>query len=337
MKIDQLTFTRFIAAILVVVYHYGQQIFPFNLLNIKPLVEKFNVSVSYFFLLSGFIMTYVYYPRRKSFSTLEFLRFRFARIYPLYIIAILLYIWVSHHYISGKALALNYFMLQAWFPEFVLTINYPGWSVSVEVFFYLMFPFLLRIYDKINLKKLPLILTGFILSGIAFFFCLDRYVGGFETSNFYVYAPIMHLFQFVAGNLAGMLMIQRTAKNYDMVILALFILLSFFLFHDFSLPIYHGGLAFIFIPFILILALNNGKISRALSKKPLIILGEISYGIYLLQAPIHLGVSQLNSYLQLNDIALFYVYLLVLIGTATISYYFVETPFRRQIRRFRNT
>ena len=55
MRIPQLTFTRFIAAFLIVGYHFGKIVYPFSIQVLKPLVANLNVLVSYFFILSGFV------------------------------------------------------------------------------------------------------------------------------------------------------------------------------------------------------------------------------------------------------------------------------------------
>jgi peptidoglycan/LPS O-acetylase OafA/YrhL len=88
MRLDQLTFTRFIAAISIVVFHYGRNVFPFDMDGIKFLFRQANVGVSYFFILSGFIMV-IAYGNRGKIEYVDYLKRRFARIYPVYFLAIL--------------------------------------------------------------------------------------------------------------------------------------------------------------------------------------------------------------------------------------------------------
>src|SRR5690242_17272289 len=94
---DQLTFTRFVAAVTVVYYHYGQGLFPFDHKWIDQLFLVGNISVSYFYALSGFIMTVVYYKDQcSSFRKVKYWQARFARIYPLYVIALIWSMWLLH-------------------------------------------------------------------------------------------------------------------------------------------------------------------------------------------------------------------------------------------------
>jgi hypothetical protein len=60
MRIEQLTFTRFIAAVAVVIFHFGREVFPFQHPILQPLVLSANIGVSYFFILSGFVMIIAY-------------------------------------------------------------------------------------------------------------------------------------------------------------------------------------------------------------------------------------------------------------------------------------
>jgi peptidoglycan/LPS O-acetylase OafA/YrhL len=60
MRAEQITFTRFFAALSIVVFHFGKNISPFNESSIKILFLQAHIGVSYFFLLSGFIMILAY-------------------------------------------------------------------------------------------------------------------------------------------------------------------------------------------------------------------------------------------------------------------------------------
>ena len=122
-------------------------------------------GVSIFFVLSGFILTYVYPELPNAQAAVRFLRARVARIWPGYvattIIAVLLY--PAHifglDWITRVARSLvNLAMLQSWWPAgpFFYSINGPSWSISTEFAFYCAFPFLIYRFRK----RLPLTLLS---------------------------------------------------------------------------------------------------------------------------------------------------------------------------------
>lgn len=144
MRVEQLTFTRFLAAISIVVFHYGGNIFPFNIKFIHLLFKQANMGVSYFFILSGFVMVIAYKDKVKI-EYGDYIKRRFARIYPVYGLAILILLayWLAlKKPIDYKGLFLNLTLLQSWIPGYALSFNGTGWSLAVEMFFYFTFPFL---------------------------------------------------------------------------------------------------------------------------------------------------------------------------------------------------
>ena len=91
MRIDQLTFTRFVAAMTVVFFHFGGNISYLNQEPWSALLRAGNISVSYFFTLSGFIMAIAYYSLdNKMVDKARYAVARFARIYPIYLVGLLL-------------------------------------------------------------------------------------------------------------------------------------------------------------------------------------------------------------------------------------------------------
>ncbi|MFY7757220.1 MAG: acyltransferase family protein [Flavobacterium stagni] len=155
MRIDQLTFTRFLAAVAIVIYHFGKRIFPFNADDVSFLVKHANIGVSYFYILSGFIMI-ISYGRSQKVAPLDYYKNRIARIYPVYLLGFLFYfpICIMINYPIDYTLIANATMLQSWMPGWVMRYNFPGWSVSVEMLFYFLFPLLFNYgYSKTNYRK----------------------------------------------------------------------------------------------------------------------------------------------------------------------------------------
>src|SRR4029077_20783935 len=102
-------------------------------------------AVCLFFLLSGFILAYTYSelaPGIRNYA--KFWEARFARIYPVYLLSLLLALPFQLHTLTLKSALAVILMVQAWnplHPEMNGAWNYPAWSLSVEAFFYLCFPF----------------------------------------------------------------------------------------------------------------------------------------------------------------------------------------------------
>ncbi len=94
MQLDQITFTRFIAALTVVFFHYGQSVFPANIPFLFENLTAGPIAVGYFYVLSGFIMAIAYYQtdesQRGNFNKTKYWVARFARIYPVYLLALLI-------------------------------------------------------------------------------------------------------------------------------------------------------------------------------------------------------------------------------------------------------
>ncbi|WP_146194555.1 acyltransferase family protein [Flavobacterium crocinum] len=344
MRVEQLTFTRFIAAVLIVIFHYGEKSFLFNNPYLEFITKSSAVFVSYFFMLSGFVMIIAYHDKTKV-SAFEYLKNRLARIYPLYLLGVLLVLVVL--ILNNKAnwgdFLLNVTMIQSWVPEKALTINTPGWSLSVEMFFYVLFPFLFNvIYNKVSFKKISiLILVFWIVSQIVFQIMFLKPIMNFPLSiKDLSYFPLLHLNEFLIGNLAAIYYINNCGyqRNFDLAILIVIILIIIALKFPTGFNYHNGLLAVLFIPLILLLSLNTGKLTTILRNRTLVFLGEISFGIYLLQYPVWLWVSdyRLRKYFQLDlkeDPTLaFLVRFVILFLAACLSYKFFELPSRNKIK-----
>ena len=161
MRVEQLTFTRFIAAISIVIFHYAKDVPPFNFDVISFLFNQANLGVSYFFILSGFVMI-IAYGQKKNISFLSYMQKRFARIYPVTFLAAFLllclksiefFVFPEKSDLRITDFFLSISLQQAWIPSKAMSFNTPAWSITVEWFFYLCFPFLFnRFYKRPNLK-----------------------------------------------------------------------------------------------------------------------------------------------------------------------------------------
>ncbi|QSB27990.1 acyltransferase [Flavobacterium sp. CLA17] len=343
MRIEQLTFTRFLAAVSVVVFHYGGKSLPFKNDSIAFIFRNSDVCVSYFFILSGFVMI-IAYGNKTIISAGDYLRNRMARIYPVYFLAILMMLLLQFREknIDYSGLFLNIFMIQAWVPGKVLSLNPPGWSLSVELLFYAIFPFAFNtIFKKVTLRQIAVyIILFWVLTQVIFqlfFFLYDE--NQFPTiKDILKYNPLMHLNEFLVGNLAGLFFIKSLKEkkgNYDFIILILAALLILALKFPFGLNFHDGLLSVLFIPLIFFISLNDGMITQLFRNRIFVFLGEISFGIYILQHPVYSLISaySVNKYLHLNDPTIvFFIRLLILIVFSAVVYICMEKPILEKVK-----
>lgn len=170
MNTAQLTFTRFIAATFIVLFHFAGNLFPSDSEFIQVLRENFSLGVSYFYVLSGFVMILAYGNQDRVEPKKYFIN-RLARLFPLHlftlgltmIVSLLVAInYLGDYKIDPTSFLLNLTLLQAWFPAYSLTFNVPSWSISVELFFYLAFPFIFNhIYKKLKFRNFAIIVILF--------------------------------------------------------------------------------------------------------------------------------------------------------------------------------
>jgi peptidoglycan/LPS O-acetylase OafA/YrhL len=300
-NIKALTSIRFFAALHVALYHYVR---PFSLWGpFAPVMRIGYVGVSFFFVFSGFILTYSHaqeYEQGKG-TALKFWAARFARIYPVYLLSMLFAGWAGraqfHPRIHVLAYIADLFMMQAWSARMVNFFNVPAWTLSVEAFFYLLFPFLLMRLRPTSAKRSTLAVLFFWILAIAVpLLCLRLYPGASWQEDAYspgsgiqVFRvsrlPLLALPQFLAGVSLGWLFLRYRpgikTGTYLTTIGAAALAAALMLSDHLPYILLHNGLL---IPIfaLLILGLSQPNwLSRLLAFPPLVLLGEASYALYL--------------------------------------------------------
>lgn len=353
MQLDQITFTRFIAAITVVFFHYGQSVFPASVPFLFENITAGPIAVGYFYVLSGFIMAIAYYQtetnQRDKFNKVKYWVARFARIYPVYLIALLIIAAAKFKSLGQdwETLPLHLFLLQSWIPGYPITLNTPGWSLSVEAFFYLCFPFLLYWIYKKGIKTLVYFAIAlWFVTQIVLLYKLNSV--SYEPKNlvhdFIYYNPLMHINQFVLGLISGVYL-KTNRLNIKTSTSGMWLLLSFVLMFlliwarphlesiiGFKLAFTNGLLAPVFIAIIVFLAKHKGYVTKLFSLPLLVLLGEASYSLYILQKPVYGIYDKLViPRIPLSETTHFYIFLLLLIMISIASYKLLETPMRKLI------
>lgn len=344
MKISQLTFTRFLAALAIVVFHFNKNVYPFTFQPVKNITVFLNVLVSYFFVLSGFILTI---NAGEKVGLKRFYFNRFSRIYPVYIAALLFTVllildirplsfsWDFHR------ILLSALLLQSWHAKYALVFNYPAWSLSTEAFFYLLFPFVYNYLQQLPFKKRGLLVGLFWLLMQAVFAGYS-----FKQESFALYNPFFHLSTFLTGVFGGMLykekydwlLARRKKLQHIFVLSTLVLLLLMISGNRLFAALYHNGLlAPYFMLLVFLLAEDWIPFTSWFGNRKPEYLGEISYGIYILQVPVYRLLSQTWKIdTGLTATGFFYIYVLVLIFVSIISYEIIEKPSRIFLRNYFN-
>lgn len=350
-KLNALTSMRWFAALWVVAYHAFPEFCPAYTTGFlyERLVSLGFVAVSFFFLLSGYILAFVHLKDRdKTHMYLgKFYLARFARVYPLFVITLLLdmpfFMTVQIRAMGLKAGSIwatkvffaNIFMLQAWFVRFHGPDG-PNWSLSVESFFYLLFPFIGIAIWKMRGSVVYLTAIAIYLIGQIAIYWLTPLM----DKNAIHFNPALHLSTFALGILLAKVQDiarRRTEARKYIVhpsavaeIGAAFAILTAFCAVPRSLEanLYGGLLVPIFAWMIWVLSKENSPAAKLISGDWLVLLGESSYGLYLIHVPM-LHVFHKLALTQYSY--MFPVYLLASVSLSIVSFVCFERKARHYI------
>ncbi|NEO86253.1 MAG: acyltransferase [Spirulina sp. SIO3F2] len=369
-----LTSMRGIAAIMVTLHHLSITFLkPWGdaIAKHSQLLNNSYLWVDFFFILSGFILTHVYAQtfgqqvRKTDYSA--FLRSRFARIYPLHFFTLLWFVALQLAYLgyfvlltqrnpgqpvgldqpftgnySLPTLGLNLLLLQVfdptsppWFKDWTYW-NEPAWSISAEWLIYLILPLLVMVLLKQRVW----------LSGVIYAIALICVFGVYQAGNLNL-VGLPSLVRCAAECITGILtyrvyqsgQFKAIFQNDGFLICSLLVSLGIMSF-DWQIPLSIP----VFCLMLLALSHNQGMGQTVLSSKPLSFLGMISYSIYLTHWflikvlvsfwTIKVGEKYLAgaSWELSSAIALLLVG--VVIGISTATYYGVEFPMRKRLKRW---
>ncbi|WP_316396924.1 acyltransferase [Bradyrhizobium sp. 33ap4] len=361
-KLDPLTSARFFSAAAIVIGHLTDR---FGSLGLSHL--PLNQGVSFFFVLSGFILHYNYRSFTSVGAVKRFVVARIARIWPVHFACLVLFFVILPHdlwYIPWPRPTLltllipNLLLVQSWIPakSFYLSLNGVSWSISNELFFYLALPLIVT-----NLRK-PLAILGLSV-GIVLLFCLLVEQNGIScdfnageiTAYGLIYAnPLVRIFEFVMGVLAARLFLDRRvrfegtlAEVSALATVVAFLVLcpaiaampSFIASTGSAFAFWFlncGGVVF-FALLIYSLAGNAGAISRTLSARWLVFLGEISFSIYMTHQILNRAWDVYFGFLRPLPTAVeFAVFWLILLTISSAMFLLVENRARRRIVEFYN-
>ncbi|MGB7546165.1 MAG: acyltransferase [Terracidiphilus sp.] len=350
-----LTGLRCFAAINIVFFHFSD---PAWFGWLAPVVNAGYASVSYFILLSGFVLGYNYNQRARAgeLDTVRFYKARFTRLYPIYLLSLLLawqvvpMEWSAHtHGMFWAGMVLSPLLLQGWIPSIATFLNTPAWTMSAESFYYLIFPWMARWKKPTHLvhhlwKLGGLWMLGLLPGTLYMIFNPDGIAHPDRWSwgpwlQALKYTPLPHLASFTFGVLLAELDETMPRSTRLRLILgvfgftAAFVLLS--LGPRVPYVLLHDGLLMPLFGCIVLGLAGNNPLAYALGSRPLVFVGEASYCLYLLHFNMWnlIHSTHVLNWLGLNRFDPWISYVLLIL-MALLALHFIEKPAQRQLRKW---
>ena len=340
---------RCCAALAVVIYHSSSGFNEFLPKAPVRFLHNLPVGVDFFFLISGFLITYLLLTEKDRAGTISLRRFyvrRSLRIFPLYYLTLAI-AWYLHseanpdiNFSSFLAFVGNYWMIHHDWT--VATLN-PLWSVCIEEQFYLVIPLLVLLLPT---RRLLWLFGGIVLLSIAF----RAYTAVAQAPNIWmiIYCHALSRCDVLAlgGGLAWWhfhrpIRLRLPRWTLFVALLGLVFLLTnidaadyttvpFAVFKKYS---YVLPLVFIFC-FVLFNKTDEpatapGPVNRAASY-----LGKISYGLYMYHCPLTFVLDDYPVYYADDQIVRLLVILVLTIAAAALSYELFEKQILRLKHRF---
>lgn len=344
-KLHALTSLRFFAALLVVMHHTFRDLV--TVPGLSDVVWLGTVGVSFFFALSGFVLTW---SLREDDTKLAFYRRRFARVYPLHFLALVLAVAVflgvgknfdARQFFAGAGL------LQAWIPDskVYFALNAPSWSLSCEALFYAAFPFFAARLVRVGRRGLWKLLAATAGLSLVIAGAVTLALTPGDSAQFWLYIfPPFRLLEFVAGCILALLVKSGWRSPLSLPAAALaaggvYIVLMAGNRQGFSLG--NGLEDAIMLPFILAVIASAATASLTgregfLAHPWAVRLGEWSFALYithwlLLTLAEHLdpGSKTRPPLLQFVEGS---VFVLLAVAVAGAAYTWVEKPLEKRLR-----
>ena len=356
---------RFFAAATVVVMHIHNNMGVSGLPQLPelPVLFKGLSAVSFFFVLSGFLITYLLLQERQATQTISIRKFylrRVFRIWPLYFLVVAigaLFYWqlvpamhlkFENSYPHGLAILLYSFFLANLMNSLyhVGGILHITWSIAVEEQFYLFWAPLVK-----KLKhRIPQLIISVIVLSYTFNVLNALNVFGISKELQAFISTLQFHYMGIGGAFAWLLFYQKERlfnlavfRNKTWQVILTIVLLSYFLFYTKSVTgdIITGlPLGLLFGWLIINVSSNPNKIF-SLERPVLNYLGKISYGIYMFHMPVVYACSflfQKVHFLTSNPLLYFPLFFALVFATtiaiASVSYKIIEQPILKAGKRF---
>jgi len=319
-------------------------------------ISQFNVAAKYFFngyigvtffyILSGFIINYSFskHMEEGKFSNKDFIVYRLARLFPVHIISLICVLFIfgytkNFEAINKESLIYNALLVQSFIPisDYYFSFNPVSWSISCEMFFYLSFCLLVKFKSRYLTSTLLVIVI------VNLFFLLNPPVNISSHWLFYI-NPFFRIGDFIIGVLISRVFLAKKVNIKPAICSAMEIGSLFFL--AFTVYVATNYVSYmnikydlLYIPcmamIVIAFAFDGGVISKFLSNRYLILLGEASFSFYMFHWII---ISKLMEIMQpnKNDVRDVIFYIVCCLGISIffsiISFKLIEMPANKIIR-----
>lgn len=252
------------------------------------LIKNAYIFVDFFFVLSGFVIAANYRSRlAHGFGFGRFMLLRLGRIYPLHFALMLMFIPIDIAKDGigpdlWRALVTNTLLVHSLGVNNELWLNFPSWSISAEFAAYIVFALVvIRMGEGLLFWTVPIIAGPLMLA----------FVSPYGMDSTYDYGFVRCLYGFALGVVcfdlrqrwSGLSRPLGTAADTSIEVAAILIVFV-------SLSLATGPHSwtvvspFLFAVLVLVFARQGGAVSRLLTTKPLLLIGALSYSIYMVHA-----------------------------------------------------
>ncbi len=324
---------------------------------LAPLMDNGYVGVNFFFLLSGFILSYNYADRQAAgqFNARQFWRTRVSRLYPVYLLGLAISFPILElewtHRTHGNfflGLSLTAIMQQGWSPKLATFWNTPAWTLSCEVAFYLLFPLLLTIKWPRRIRMLLLVLTllwlaSMVLPLLYMWVRPDGLAHVNRMSNAYwlravKLTPLPHLPSFTFGIALSHLNDRMKLSNRTRFWLALagIATISTVMMQGSKVPflLMHNGLISPLFALAILGLAGRHFITRVLAFRLFVAIGEASYCLYIIHFNLWRWIHVSGILVRLNLVRFDpWISYLMLELAAFVAYRSIERPSRNWLQK----
>ena len=290
--IQTLQSLRFVFIMLIVFSHIIGKIFDFG----------GECGVSFFFMLSGFVLSLAYGTKvtEGRFNTRKFVFRQLLKFYPLHLLMLIVFVVLDArlgNYYDWQHLVPNILLLQSWIPydEYYFVANGSSWFLCDILFFYLVFSLAYRLLNR--LRMIHLLVLGIVV--LMLYGLLAFSIPLWMVNSILYASPATRLIDFCLGVLlcrlylseTGLALGRRMKESNTAIVtawescLAILLFLSFFAYESMTLRLRCAALFWLVIPPILLFFAmsdkHGGYITRLLRHPVLLWCASISLEIYL--------------------------------------------------------